>query len=170
MFGDPYLVWHEGADVGALIAEHERRPERAERMLRAGVGDRDRVAVESLGALARLGRAPSDAVALLRLAHRDSGRWDTSAVDAFLGWAAWHREHARDPQHLPEAITDCSAPDMAWHRWTAGDPRWSTHILDTTDEPVSRSVDKIEQWVAEQREAHRSGRLPLTLGWAGRPT
>lgn len=68
VFGDPYLVWHDGADVGALIAEHERKPERAERMLRAGVGDHDHVAVESLGALARLGRAPSDAAALLRSA------------------------------------------------------------------------------------------------------
>lgn len=68
VFGEPYSVWHEGADVGALIAEHEREPVRAERMLRAGVGDRDHVAVESLGALARLGRAPSDTAALLRSA------------------------------------------------------------------------------------------------------
>jgi hypothetical protein len=52
----------------ALIAEHEQKPERAERMLRAGVGEHDHVAVESLGALARLGRAPSDASALLRSA------------------------------------------------------------------------------------------------------
>ncbi|KOV87243.1 hypothetical protein [Nocardia sp. NRRL S-836] len=68
VFGDPYLVWHDGADVGVLVAEHERGPERAERMLRAGVGEHDHVAVESLGALARSGRAPSDAAALLRSA------------------------------------------------------------------------------------------------------
>lgn len=68
MFGDPYLVWHDGADVGALTAEHEHRPERAERMVRAGVAEHDHVAVESLGALARLGRAPSDAAELLRAA------------------------------------------------------------------------------------------------------
>lgn len=66
VFGDPYLVWHDGADIDALIAEHERRPGRAERMVRAGVGEFDHVAVESLGGLARLGRAPSDAAALLR--------------------------------------------------------------------------------------------------------
>lgn len=68
VFGDPYLVWHEGADTAALVAEHERGPERAERMLRAGVADRDHVAVESLGALVRLGRAPSDTAAVLRSA------------------------------------------------------------------------------------------------------
>ncbi|MFC3890979.1 hypothetical protein ACFOWZ_05790 [Lentzea rhizosphaerae] len=49
VFGDPYLVWHEGADVGALIAEHGREPERAERRPITGpllsridgVGDRE---------------------------------------------------------------------------------------------------------------------------------
>ncbi|MGI5499823.1 hypothetical protein [Lentzea sp. CA-135723] len=66
VFGDPYLVWHEGADVGALTAEHAREPERVERMVRLGVAEHDHVAVESLGALARLGRATSDAVAVLR--------------------------------------------------------------------------------------------------------
>lgn len=68
MFGESNLVRHDGTDIGALIAEHEQKPERAERMLRAGVGDRDPVAVEALGALARLGRAPSDVAALLRSA------------------------------------------------------------------------------------------------------
>ncbi|MFD5828514.1 hypothetical protein [Lentzea sp. NPDC060358] len=112
-----------------------------------------------------------DEVRRARLAERDSGRWDASAVDAFLGWAAWHRGHARDPRHLPEAITGGSAPDMAWHRWAgwaAGDPRWSTHVLDTTGEPVSRSAGEIERWVVRQRAAHRSGRLPLAPGWADR--
>ncbi|WP_394618655.1 hypothetical protein JNUCC0626_06010 [Lentzea sp. JNUCC 0626] len=66
VFGEPYLVWHEGADVDALVAEHERGPERAERMLRVGLGEGDHVAVESLGALARAGRVPSDAAALLK--------------------------------------------------------------------------------------------------------
>jgi len=73
VFGDPYLVWHDGSDLGALVAEHARNPERAERMLRAGVGEHDHVAVESLGALARLGRAPSDAAVLLRAALPSAG-------------------------------------------------------------------------------------------------
>ncbi|MFD9701363.1 hypothetical protein [Lentzea sp. NPDC059081] len=66
VFGEPYLVWHEGANVDALVAEHERGPERAERMVRLGVAERDHVAVESMGALARAGRAPSDAADVLR--------------------------------------------------------------------------------------------------------
>ncbi|MFI7136027.1 hypothetical protein ACIBQ1_61015 [Nonomuraea sp. NPDC050153] len=106
-----------------------------------------------------------------RLTKRDPGRWDAAAVDAFLGWAAWHRRHARDPRHRPGVIIGGGWPDMAWHRWTgwvAEDPRWCTHLLDTTDQAVEQSVGQIEQWVTRQRDAHRSGRLALLRGWADR--
>jgi hypothetical protein len=33
----------------------------------------------------------ADEVRRARLVERDPGRWDATAVDAFLGWAAWHR-------------------------------------------------------------------------------
>ncbi|HEX7301484.1 hypothetical protein [Lentzea sp.] len=66
VFGDPYLVWHEGADLDALVTRHQREPELVEAVLRAGVRGGDHVAVESLGALARSHRAPSDAAGLLR--------------------------------------------------------------------------------------------------------
>jgi hypothetical protein len=97
-----------------------------------------------------------------RLAVRDKGRWDHAAIDAFCGWAAWHRGHARDPRYRPEVIISGSWPEMAWHRWTgwtAEDPRWHTHVIDTSGRPLAASVDQAERWVTEQREAHRSGRL-----------
>ncbi|AUY47676.1 hypothetical protein [Streptomyces sp. CB01881] len=111
-----------------------------------------------------------------RLAVRDGGRWDQAATDAFCGWAAWHRGHARDPRFRPDVIIDGSRPEMAWHRWTtwtAGDPRWRTHLIDTSGRSPAASVDQVERWVTEQREAHRSGRLALARGWtdkASRPT
>ncbi|SEC41643.1 hypothetical protein SAMN05216489_00679 [Streptomyces sp. 3213] len=103
-----------------------------------------------------------------RLAARDSGRWDQDAIDAFCGWAAWHRGHARDPQFRPDVIIDGSWPEMAWHRWTAWtaeDPRWRTSLIDTTGQPLAKSIDHVERWVTEQREAYRSGRLALARGW-----
>lgn len=96
----------------------------------------------------------ADEVRRDRLASRDPDRWDAVAVDAFLGWAAWHRGHAHDPRYRPEVIVNDGWPSMAWHRWTdwrLGDPRWRTHVLDTTDQPVARSVDQVEQWVMSQR-------------------
>lgn len=111
----------------------------------------------------------ADQVRRHRLTARDAGRWDDSAVTAFLDWAAWHRGHARDPHHRPEVITHGSGSDMAWHRWSgwaAEDPRWRTHILDTTGQPVATSVDQVRRWVTEQRDAHRAGQLTLSHGWA----
>ncbi|WP_030438906.1 hypothetical protein [Actinoplanes subtropicus] len=96
-----------------------------------------------------------------RLAVRDKGRWEHAAIDAFCGWAAWHRGHARDPRYRPAVIISGSWPEMAWHRWTgwtAEDPRWHTHVIDTSGRPLAASVDQAERWVTEQREAHRSGR------------
>ncbi|MGW0712224.1 hypothetical protein ACWD4G_40830 [Streptomyces sp. NPDC002643] len=111
----------------------------------------------------------ADDVRRVRLAERDPGRWDAPAVDAFLGWAAWHRKHALDPRHRPDVIIDNSWPEMVWHRWTgwhSDDPRWRTQLLDTTDQPVTKSVGQVERWIAERREAHQAGRLALNNGWA----
>lgn len=105
-----------------------------------------------------------------RLIKRDPGRWDSAAIDAFLSWAAWHREHARDPHHRPEVIIGGSWPAMAWDRWTGWsleDPRWRTHLIDTTAQQVEQSVDQVEQWVSEERERYRSGHLRLMRDWSG---
>ncbi|MEU0582105.1 hypothetical protein [Streptomyces sp. NPDC006132] len=111
----------------------------------------------------------ADLVRRARLAKRDPGRWDPKAIDAYIGWAAWHRQHALDPCHRPDVIIGNSWSEMAWHRWTswhADDPRWRTQVLDTTDRPVTASVDQVEQWIIEQRDAHQAGQLPLSHGWA----
>ncbi|WP_328506472.1 hypothetical protein [Streptomyces sp. NBC_00391] len=111
----------------------------------------------------------ADEVRRARLAERSPGRWDAPAVDAFVGWAAWHRQHALDPRHRPDVIIDNSWPEMAWHRWTswhAGDRRWRTQLLDTTDQPVAKSVAQVERWVTEQRGVHRADQLALSHDWA----
>ncbi|MEV7389312.1 hypothetical protein [Streptomyces sp. NPDC091215] len=85
----------------------------------------------------------SDEVRRARLAERDCGRWDAQAVDSLLGWAAWHREHALDPQHRPHVIVQDSWPEMVWGRrteWDAGDPRWGTELLWTPPTGQSRSA------------------------------
>lgn len=111
----------------------------------------------------------ADEVRQARLAERDPGRWDPPAVDAFLGWAAWHRLHALDPRHRPDVIIENSWPEMAWHRWTAwhaGDPRWRTELLDTSGLPLAMSVVQVERWITEQREMHMAGQLALSQDWA----
>jgi hypothetical protein len=104
-----------------------------------------------------------------RLEQRDGGKWPTAVVDAFVGWSAWHRGHAADPRHRPDVIMRGSWPEMAWDRWTGwatDDPRWETHVLDTTDRPVAESVDEVEQWIVGRRTAQKAGNLALSSGWA----
>jgi hypothetical protein len=51
-------------------------------------------------------------------------------------------------------IVDGSWPEMVWDRWSAwtkDDPRWSTYLLDTTGQPVQRSVDALERWITANR-------------------
>ncbi|MGW4731682.1 hypothetical protein ACWEQC_21375 [Streptomyces shenzhenensis] len=111
----------------------------------------------------------ADPVRRARLAERDPGQWDTQAIDASLGWAAWHRGHALDPAHRPDVIIDDSWSEMVWSRWTgwkASDPRWHVQRLDTTDRPVTECVDQVEHWITEQRDTHQVGRLTLSPGWA----
>ncbi|MFB7448073.1 hypothetical protein [Streptomyces sp. NPDC056194] len=111
----------------------------------------------------------SDPVRRRRLTERDPGRWDTPAVDSFLGWAGWHRKHAQDPRYRPDIIiTDDTWSEMVWDRWTdwtAADRRWSTHLIDTTDRAIADSTDEVELWVTTQREALQSGHLGLSQGW-----
>ncbi|MGZ0150382.1 hypothetical protein ACXJJ3_25215 [Kribbella sp. WER1] len=91
-----------------------------------------------------------------RLTSRDGGRWSPETVDAFIGWSTWHRKHAEDPRHQPEVIINNGWPHMTWDRWTGwtkDDPRWHTHRLDTTDRPLTQSVNDLEQWITDQRTA-----------------
>lgn len=113
----------------------------------------------------------ADEVRRHRLTARDGGRWDAPAVDRFLNWAAWHRGHARDPRHRPNVLTTGAWPDMAWHRWTgwtAEDPRWRTHLVDTTGRTVAESAGEVREWVTGQRAAYGAGRPALSRGWTDR--
>ena len=104
-----------------------------------------------------------------RLTTRDRGRWDETALDAFCGWAAWHRDHARDPRCRADVIVGGGSPAMVWERWTgwaSDDPRWETPVFDTTGQPLAQSAAAVARWATEQRAAHREGRLLLGRGWA----
>jgi hypothetical protein len=65
VFGDPYLVWHEGPDFTRLLSLVGTAPDEVARMLTAGVAAGDPVAASSFAALAGDGRAPEGAEALL---------------------------------------------------------------------------------------------------------
>lgn len=65
VFGDPYLVWHEGPEFTELRRRAATAPEEVTRMLAAGVAAEDPVAASSIAVLADDGQAPDGAEALL---------------------------------------------------------------------------------------------------------
>ncbi|MFP3907075.1 MAG: hypothetical protein ACLFWR_08575 [Acidimicrobiales bacterium] len=105
---------------------------------------------------------------LRRLGQRDPATWSEETLEAFVRWGRWHRHHAEDPTHLPDVIVKPSSVPMAWDRWadwSAGDPRWTTAVVDTTGRSVDDAARDLLGWVIEQLRRLDSGALPLRKGW-----
>ncbi len=64
-FGDPYLVWHDGADFTQLIRQYQRDPVHVEQMLRYGIDAGDDVAAQAYAELARAGHTIANATTVL---------------------------------------------------------------------------------------------------------
>lgn len=73
IFGDPYLVWHDGPDFSAMLAAARSDRAQVARMLRAGLADDDPLAAQGFAALAEAGLAPADAAGPLRTAAAAAG-------------------------------------------------------------------------------------------------
>ncbi len=66
VFGDPYMVWHDGPDFTRLVGLARSTPAEVARMLTAGVEAGDPLAAQSIAALADADLVPDGAEALLR--------------------------------------------------------------------------------------------------------
>jgi HEAT repeat protein len=66
VFGDPYLVWHDGPDFTGLIARCRANPAGVWATLQIGLAASDPLAAQSVTALAREGLTPAEAEAALR--------------------------------------------------------------------------------------------------------
>ena len=96
----------------------------------------------------------ADGERLRRLDNRDPRRWDRQARRAFIGWARWHRAHAKDPRWHQEVITEGGWEQMQWARWTAWtqhDSRWHTAIIDTTQRSIDQSASDVRRWITDAR-------------------
>jgi hypothetical protein len=68
VFGDPYLVWHDGPTFYNLIDEARSDVDSVVRMLQRGVQESDELAAQAFAELAKEGLAPADAADVLRAA------------------------------------------------------------------------------------------------------
>jgi HEAT repeat protein len=72
IFGDPYLVWHDGPDFTAMLDAARTDAAAVAGLLRAGLAERDPLAASGLAELADAGLAPPDAADLLRTIAADA--------------------------------------------------------------------------------------------------
>jgi hypothetical protein len=111
---------------------------------------------------------------LRRLRPRDDGHvGDAHQLWDFLAWALWLRRHSIDPQTYSGPIRgdgDATWAWERWERWQAGDSRWRTFVVDTTEEAVEVSADRLAAWITEQRRLRAEGALPLSGRWWDEPS
>jgi hypothetical protein len=93
VFGDPYVVWHEGPDYERLLELGKSDPDTVERMLTAGLGEHDPLAAQSVRALSTAGTAlPSLTARLLEAAHTATEMFlvrVAQALHVLTGEEAW---------------------------------------------------------------------------------
>jgi hypothetical protein len=111
VFGDPYLVWHDGADFTALLKAARADPARVACMLFGGVSAGDPLAAESIAVLARAGMTPEGSERLLRHAVATaSGTFVVRLAEALLvltadqAWASPIASVLATGRHWPERI------------------------------------------------------------------
>ncbi|GAA0470280.1 hypothetical protein Ade02nite_33390 [Paractinoplanes deccanensis] len=113
VFGDPYLVDHDGPDFTALLTAVRADPRRVERMLRAGLAEGDPLAARSFTELAAAGRAPADAVSYLRSALGGAtGEMRIRVAEALYtitGDPSWSRPIVRELDTAPSELARLDA-------------------------------------------------------------
>ena len=76
-----------------------------------------------------------------------------------LAFAAWMREHAADPGHMPEVLTTNGWEQMRWERWPApwrGAERWNVETIDTSERTIAEVAAAALAWA----EASLRGETP----------
>jgi hypothetical protein len=93
VFGDPYLVWHDGPDFHYLVMTANDDLDQVSTMLAMGIREKDPLAARSIAALADAGIALDGAEALLRSAVPAAGGTFlvrlAEALRALTGDQAW---------------------------------------------------------------------------------
>jgi|GEM_PF-2814274 len=84
-FGDPYSVWHDGADFTVLRQRWDTDPEHVESMLRTGLTEADPLAAQAIEVLLRTGGGPQEVRQSLELAlHDATGTFRVRVAQALL--------------------------------------------------------------------------------------
>jgi hypothetical protein len=119
-FGDPYLVWHDGADFTVLRQRWDTDPQHVESMLRTGLTEADPLAAQAIEVLLRTGAGPQEVLPALEVALDDATgtfrvrvaqallvvtgdqRLAQAICDVLLGGPHWADRADAAIEHIPE--------------------------------------------------------------------
>lgn len=72
----------------------------------------------------------------------------TDLIPNHLAFTEWMRHHVREPGHRPDVIMTGGWDEMRWDRWLSADePRWTAHIIDTTDRSPADVARRVFEWI-----------------------
>ena len=155
MFGDPYLVWHEGADFTRLLELAATDPSTVARMVAAGLADGDPLAAQSIAALAEEGLASPDAEALLRAAA-------PAATERFLVRVAQTLHVVTGEEAWADQVASVLASDAFWG------VRIDAAIALTGFVPTTRLIETLGQAVRDEEYLVRYHAANTLRRYAGR--
>lgn len=146
----PDLAWRQQATEAAVQAALELQAE-GRHLLLCGdpVAPGEVLAAPSAGQLEGAAACLLDcrpAVQRARLLARGDPQ---ATLPDHLAFAAWMREHAADPGHMPEVLTAAGWEQMRWERWLGwerGDPRWQVEVIDTSNREIGQVAAAALAW------------------------
>lgn len=96
VFGEPYMVWHDGPDFAVLVERWQADPVEIERMLHQGLAEGDALAAQAIGDLPLPAEGSPALVALLEEALPTAGGGSrvriAEALHRMTGSEAWASE------------------------------------------------------------------------------
>jgi len=153
VFGDPYLVWHDGPSFECLFRRERADPAEVARMLARGVAESDDLAPLAIRALAEAGRAPADAEAWLRAAA-------ATATGTFAVRLAQAMLVLTGDQSWSEPVLAVLATDDRYHQLDA-----AMALADFV--PTERLIDGLAQGVRDREYLVRYHSATTLRAYAG---
>lgn len=155
VFGDPYLVWHDGADFTRLLDVARTAPADVAPMLVAGLAEDDPLAAQSLRALTDEGLAPPDTEKWLRTAA-------TTATETFLIRVAQALHTLTGDESWATPIASVLTSDASWG------VRIDAAMALTVFAPTPALVESLIEGVHDEEYLVRYHSANTLLRYAGR--
>jgi hypothetical protein len=143
----PTVGWRQQATEAAVRLALDLRAEGRHVLLSGDpVAAAEVVAAPSAAALEGIAVCLLDLSAEAQAARLTARGDDPALLHHHQAFAAWMREHARDPRRNLHVLSTGGWDEMRWDRLSAAGLRWCVEPVDTTDRPVEQVAADVVSW------------------------